>query len=217
MIPARIIKNWDFSLFNVCRASLQELNILYDKPCINMHTRNPRLFNFIQKLNHTRKLREDLCHMRKYLNECREALVEKLLETNIGPRQHLIFYPDMYSVADLVAVEYGTINDSLNKCYTIFEKHIRNCEICVGKGYYCEICGNREIIFPFDDAAVPCVKCYTIYHRVCWIRKNSICVKCIRVANRKSLQTSCDKDDDDCEGAEEGAVGGQIHLKLDDT
>lgn len=208
MIPARIIKNWDFTPFKVCRASLQELNILYTKPCINMHKLNPKLFNFIQKLNQTRKIREDLNHMRKYLTVCREAIAEKLLETNIGPKQHLIYYPQMYSISDLVAVEHGTINYSLNKSYTNFENHIRNCEICLAKAYYCEICSNREIIFPFDDAAVPCDKCNAIYHRVCWIRRNSICPKCIRIASRRSLQSTSTDNDNDADDTLEGAVGG---------
>lgn len=137
--------------------------------------------------------------MRRYLIQCRDAIQEKLLEINIGPKQHLILYPEMYSIADLISIENGTMKDVLNKSYNVFENHIRNCEICCGKGYCCEICGNREIIFPFDDAALPCKVCNTIYHRVCWIRKNSICVKCIRYEKRKVEQeTSFDIGENEC-------------------
>lgn len=188
IIPSRIIHNWDFAMRKVCRASLQEISILLEKPCINLEQHNPRLFNFVQKLNHIKKLREDLLHMRKYLTECRTATEGKLLDTNIGAKHHLIYYPEMYSISDLLAIENGTMPDSLNKTHSIFEKHIRACEVCYGKGYHCEICGNNEIIFPFDDAAVPCNKCNSIYHRVCWIRKNMTCPKCIRLEKRRSLQ-----------------------------
>lgn len=186
IIPARVVHNWDFVPRKIGRASFQEYNILYEKAVINLEERNPKLFVFVQKLSAVKKLREHLCHMRKYLIECRIATGEKLLETNIGTKRHLIQTSEMYSLADLVAVESETMADFLHKVFHVFERHIRNCEICYGKGYHCEICSNKEIIFPFDDAAVPCRKCNSIYHRVCWIRKNMNCVKCKRLENRRT-------------------------------
>lgn len=94
----------------------------------------------------------------------------------------------MYSITDLVTIENGSIVEFLNKIHLKFDKHIRSCEICSGKGYLCEICGNNETIFPYDDAAVQCTsdeKCQSIYHRVCWIRKNMKCPKCLRLQERR--------------------------------
>ena len=75
--------------------------------------------------------------------------------------------------------------DFLNKIFNIFENHIRNCDICYGKGYICEICKNMEVLFPFDDGCINCLKCNSIYHRACWTRTNSICKKCLRLEERK--------------------------------
>lgn len=37
-------------------------------------------------------------------------------------------------MSDLESVESGAIVDYLNKIYHIFDKHIRTCDICTGKG-----------------------------------------------------------------------------------
>ncbi|XP_059615218.1 differentially expressed in FDCP 8 homolog isoform X1 [Phlebotomus argentipes] len=187
-IPARIVHNWDFTPRRVGRASLQELVLLHDKPVINLEELNPKLFVFVQKLAHVKKVRVDLFHMKKYLTECRLAGAEKLLDALPGARRYLMQSPEMYSVADLVAVESGVLQDFLTKIYDSFERHIRKCQICSGKGYLCEACGNNEVIFPFDDCSVPCRKCNSIFHRVCWLRKNQSCIKCIRLDKRRSQE-----------------------------
>ncbi|GAB0096135.1 Differentially expressed in FDCP 8 homolog [Sergentomyia squamirostris] len=196
-IPARIVHNWDFTPKRVGRASLQELFLLYDKPVINLEDRNPKLFAFVQKLAHVKKLRFDLFHMKKYLTECRLAATEKILDTLPGSRRYLMQNPEMYSVADLVAVESGALHEFLNKIFDSFERHIRKCQICSGKGYLCEVCGNNEPIFPFDDCSIPCKKCNSIFHRVCWLRKNQTCVKCVRLEMRRSKESENDTDTND--------------------
>ncbi|XP_055708664.1 differentially expressed in FDCP 8 homolog isoform X2 [Phlebotomus papatasi] len=187
-IPARIVHNWDFIPRKVGRASLQELILLHDKPVIDLEEHNPKLFAFVQKLAHVKKIRVDLYHMKKYLTECRLAAAEKILDNISGSRRYLLQTPEMYSVADLVAVESGALHEFLNKIYDAFERHIRQCQICSGKGYLCEVCGNNEVIFPFDDCSIPCRKCNSIFHRVCWLRKNQTCIKCIRLEMRRSRE-----------------------------
>lgn len=103
-----------------------------------------------------------------------------------GNRRHLIQTPDVYSISDLVQAESGLLIEFLNRVYDAFEKHIRSCEICSGKGYICEICSNNEVIYPFDDGSVSCEKCLTIYHRICWTRHMQKCPRCARVEERKS-------------------------------
>ncbi|XP_037905720.1 differentially expressed in FDCP 8 homolog isoform X2 [Hermetia illucens] len=186
IIPARVIHNWDFSSHKVSRTSLQQINLLLDKPVIKLEEVNPKLFVFLQKLSVIKKIREDLTFMRKYLCECRVATEKKLLEGQIGNRRHLIQTPDVYSISDLVQAESGLLIEFLNRVYDAFEKHIRSCEICSGKGYICEICSNNEVIYPFDDGSVSCEKCLTIYHRICWTRHMQKCPRCARVEERKS-------------------------------
>lgn len=148
----------------------------------------------MQNLSLAKKLRTNLNYMRCYLTECRVASTSKLLETSIGKRRHLIQCVNMYSIADLIAAENGTLGDFLNKLFTLFEQHIRKCELCTGRGYLCEVCANVEVLYPFDDCAFQCKNCSTVLHRACWLRKNQKCPKCIRIEKRRSLQQQCDED-----------------------
>lgn len=139
--------------------------------------------------------------MRRYLTECRLAAASKLLENSVGTKRHLIQCVNMYSIADLIGVESGFIIEFLNKLFSIFEQHIRPCELCSGKGYVCEICSNIEILYPFDDGAIICKECTTVFHRACWLRKNQKCPKCTRVKYRQTLQKQCDEDEANANGS----------------
>ncbi|XP_037817892.1 differentially expressed in FDCP 8 homolog [Lucilia sericata] len=185
IIPARVVHNWDFVPRKVSRSALQEIQLFLDKPLIRLEDANPKLFVFLEKLASLKKLRQNLVYMRKYLSECRQAVEEKLLETQIGFRRHLIQSNEFYSINDLEQAENGTLGEHLHKVYNCFDKHIRNCSMCTAKAYICEICSNNEVIFPFDDGCIICDKCNSIYHRVCMTRKNMICPKCVRVQERR--------------------------------
>ncbi|XP_055844958.1 differentially expressed in FDCP 8 homolog isoform X2 [Episyrphus balteatus] len=189
IIPARIVHNWDFLPRKVCRASLQEINLFLDKPLVKLEEANPKLFVFLQKLSSIKKLRENLCYMRKYLLECRIAIDAKLLDNQIGSRRHLVQSSEFYSFKDLEQVESSALYEFLSKIYSTFDKHIRICALCTAKAYICEICSNDEVIYPFDDGCIICDKCKSIYHRVCMTRKNMICPKCTRLKERQLLQT----------------------------
>lgn len=185
VIPARVINNWDFVPRKVGRASLQQIRLLYERPIINLEARNPRLFHFIPGLGVVKRLRARLTQMKRYLAVCRLAEEHRLVQETIGggSRRHLMNSVDMYSVADLVGVENGTLPEFLRKTHDTFERHIRNCVICSGKAYFCEVCNNDEFLFPFDDAAIECSRCNSVTHRVCHARR--ACLKCARLRVRE--------------------------------
>lgn len=174
---------------------MQLLTITHDRADIAVEDLNPKLFVYVQNLNQARKLRQNLVHMRRYLDECRLANGSKLVNHQIGARRYLIQSPRMYSMADLVAAESGVLLELLNRVVHAFDSHIRKCDICTGKGYLCEICGNNEVIFPYDDGGVQCSDCLAMYHRACWVRKNMTCSKCIRLTNRKLARPEFDDGD----------------------
>ncbi|XP_058832106.1 differentially expressed in FDCP 8 homolog [Topomyia yanbarensis] len=185
IIPARVTNNWDFVPRKVCRASLQQIRLLCERPVINLEQNNPRLFVLVSKLSLVKKYRQKLLHMKRYLTVCRIAEELKLVRDSIGVRRHLMQTVDMYSVNDLFGVENGSLLNFLYKVYGIFERHIRSCVICSGKAYICEICNNDEIIFPFDDHVVSCGKCNSVFHRTCQFRRNTKCQKCVRLQLRE--------------------------------
>uniref|UniRef100_A0A182SEE7 Phorbol-ester/DAG-type domain-containing protein n=1 Tax=Anopheles maculatus TaxID=74869 RepID=A0A182SEE7_9DIPT len=188
IIPARVTNNWDFVPRKVCRASRQQISLLLHKPVIRLEERNPRLFTFIPQLAEVKRVREQLGEMKRYLIACRLADERKLVAKQIGERRHLMESVDLYSVADLVGVEDGTLVGHLRTLRATFEHHIRSCLICSGKAYICEFCNNDQILFPFDDNAVSCTRCNTVSHRECYQRKGMKCAKCTRL-RRRALQT----------------------------
>ncbi|XP_053675238.1 differentially expressed in FDCP 8 homolog [Anopheles nili] len=188
IIPARITNNWDFVPRKVCRASRQQIELLLQKPVIRLEEKNPRLFTFIPRLAEVKRTREQLREMKRYLIACRLANDAKLIAKQTGKGRHLIESVDLYSVADLVGVEDGSLLGYLRTMRATFEHHIRSCLICSGKAYICELCNNDEILFPFDEAAVRCLLCNTVSHRQCHQRKKQKCAKCARM-RRRALQT----------------------------
>lgn len=132
--------------------------------------------------------------MRRYLSACRIAQEHHLL-WKLGDRHHLIDTTYMYSLQDLVDVHSGELPMFLQGIVDMFIMHIkRDCQICKGQGHICEICGNDEVIFPFEAGTVTCLVCNAVFHRICWTRKKETCPKCIRL--RKSSNDSDDSDDE---------------------
>uniref|UniRef100_A0A182NIP7 Phorbol-ester/DAG-type domain-containing protein n=1 Tax=Anopheles dirus TaxID=7168 RepID=A0A182NIP7_9DIPT len=186
VIPARITNNWDFVPRKVCRASRQQIALLLHKPVISLEEKNPRLFTFIPRLAEVKRIRLQLGEMKRYLIACRLADEMKLLAKQIGKRRHLMESCELYSVADLVGVEDGSLLSYLRTIRNTFEHHIRTCLICSGKAYICELCNND--LFPFDEDAVSCTRCNAVSHQLCFDRKHKKCAKCSRI-RRRALQT----------------------------
>ena len=76
--------------------------------------------------------------------------------------------PDHYSLQDLIDVKSGELTEFLSKILENFEEHIRGCVLCAAKGFFCELCDNKKVIFPFDDAASRCHDCRGVFHRSCY-------------------------------------------------
>lgn len=123
--------------------------------------------------------------MRRYLSVCRLSQSSHLL-WKLGDRHHLIDTTHMYSLQDLVDIHGGELPSFLQTVTDLFIEHIKDaCEICRGRGHICEICGNNEIIFPFEAGTVTCKNCNAVFHRVCWTRKKESCPKCARLRSKE--------------------------------
>ncbi|XP_030385692.1 differentially expressed in FDCP 8 homolog [Scaptodrosophila lebanonensis] len=210
IVPARIVHNWDFGARRVSRTALQEIKLFLDMPLIKLEDENPKLFVFVEKLCAVKKLRQNLEHMRHYLTACKQATDEKLIDAQLGGRRHLVQSKEFYALSDLMQVDSGTLADFLQAIFNAFDRHIRSCVLCVAKAYICEICGNNEVIFPFDDGCIKCDQCNSICHRVCMTRKNMICPKCVRIQERRlqverapSKNEKYNEDGDEADDAQE--------------
>lgn len=181
VVPARIVHNWDFEQYYVSRASYQLLRITKSRPLIKL---DPRLYAFVEELGQVKKLRQDILLMKTYLVTCREAREQKLVWHQFSDRTHFLQDSEMFSLRDLVEINAGTLVPQLESAINIFIKHIKqDCAICSGQGYICELCDDKDVVFPFDPVVISCPKCHWVHHKSCWTKKQ-ICPKCQRIEKR---------------------------------
>jgi len=184
VLPARILHNWDMEQYKVCRASKQFLRLMLRRPVLRINDVNPMLFNFVEELNDVKKLREEILVMKRYFLSCKQALNSKLL-LQLSERQHFVDSSDMYSVQDLLDTANDVMLAELARIHASFAQHIKtDCQLCQAKGYICELCEEREVLFPFDNMAIVCSQCSAVYHRHCYMRRNRFCPKCARLSQR---------------------------------
>ncbi|GFO03338.1 differentially expressed in fdcp 8 homolog [Plakobranchus ocellatus] len=152
-IPARILHNWDFAPYKICRASKQFLRLVQQKAVIRIQDVNPMLFAYVDQLNEIKKLREEMMIMKKYIMSCLSAMKAKLL-LMLQSRQHFVENSDIYSMQDLLDTEEVLLPE-LVKVHSSWAQHIKvDCELCQGRGFCCELCQDEEVLFPFDNIAV---------------------------------------------------------------
>ncbi|CAG5118492.1 unnamed protein product, partial [Candidula unifasciata] len=133
------------------------------------------------------KLREEMMIMKKYILSCISAMSAKLLLL-LEHRQHFVESSDRYSMQDLFDAE-DVLLPELVSVHSTWARHIKvDCQLCQGRGFCCELCGDREILFPFDSTAVVCAKCSNVLHRHCFA-KTSVCPRCERRNKRKTKQS----------------------------
>lgn len=197
LIPARVLHNWDLEPRKVCRASKQFLRIMAVRACIRVQDINPMLFNFVEELDDVRRMREEILIMKKYFLSCQDALESKLL-LQLQQRQHFVENSDIYSLQDLIDVAEDVLLPELAKIHSSFAQHIKtDCQRCQAKGYMCELCDMREVLFPFDNIAIVCDRCTTVLHRHCFFRRNRICPKCERISRRAAHTTEFEESVED--------------------
>ncbi|XP_022331608.1 differentially expressed in FDCP 8 homolog A-like [Crassostrea virginica] len=184
VIPARVLHNWDFEPRKVSRASKQFLKLMKSKAVIRIQDVNPMLFNFVEELNDVKKLREELLIMKKYLLVCSEAMSQKFLLLLRG-RQHFVETSDKYSMQDLLDITSDTLLPELANIHTTWAQHIKtDCQKCQAKGFICELCDDKETLFPFDSIAVVCSQCSYVLHRHCFANRGAQCPRCERRSKR---------------------------------
>ncbi|XP_071538102.1 differentially expressed in FDCP 8 isoform X3 [Panulirus ornatus] len=189
VMPARVIHNWDFEERVVSRQSKQYLLLMKQKPVLHLEKLNAFLFKFVEELNTVKKLREDILIMKQYLSTCRTAQESRMLR-QLEERQHFVENAQMYSLQDLVDVNSGVLVDYLKKIHSSFSFHIKKeCLVCQGKGFICEICDVSEIIFPFDGGVIVCSGCSTVLHHLCYTSRSSRCPRCARQEARRKQES----------------------------
>ncbi|KAI8503478.1 hypothetical protein Bbelb_184490 [Branchiostoma belcheri] len=183
MIPGKILHKWDFRKYYVSNFSLDLINKMHAEPLFNISDINPALYRKVRALDAVRDVRQQLYHLRNFLRTCR--LGQNLYAEFEKLPDHLTHEPHIYSISDLLQVKSGELVAPLKDFVEDAVTHVKQCELCQAKGFYCEVCGNdADVIFPFEvQKCSQCALCGSCFHRGCF--HNGNCPKCARIRARR--------------------------------
>ncbi|XP_030642459.1 uncharacterized protein rubcnl [Chanos chanos] len=189
MIPGRILTRWDFRRYRVCHFSRQLLDSIWEEPLFKLTSVAKNLYSQARELEQFRDLQEQLISIKKLLEKCRFSH-EVLSEFQQLP-DHLTQELHLFSMDDLVRVKRGHLVPIAKALVRSGTAHVENCELCQARGFICEFCRRKEVLFPFQrDTCTRCTDCKACFHISCF--KNKLCPKCARIRSRREqrLNTS---------------------------
>ncbi|CAD5211006.1 unnamed protein product [Bursaphelenchus okinawaensis] len=177
-IPARILFNWDHRSRVVTRTAYNTIQSVYEKPLFKIDAVNKFLYNEADDLDKIRRLREKLSLVSMYLLSCKQSVAEDL-KRRLWPNDYLYTDIHMYSLKDLENVPTGVLERRLNTVINFAVEHVASCVLCIQKGFICEICNSRKVVYSFQtDVTYRCKKCFSVYHKTCMEGKE--CPRCLR-------------------------------------
>ncbi|XP_036612158.1 pleckstrin homology domain-containing family M member 1 [Trichosurus vulpecula] len=180
VIPARLIHNWDLTKRTVCRQALKFLTQIRNQPLINLQLVNKSLYDHVERMNHIWRSREQLKLLGDYLTLCRSGALKELSK-RLDYRNYLLESPHKYSVADLQQIADGSFEGFLQDLIEFASQHVYHCDLCTQRGFICQICHHKGIIFPFEfDTTTRCRECKTVFHVSCQAQMKNGCPRCTR-------------------------------------
>lgn len=191
IIPAKVIHNWDFAKYPVCKKNKKLLETSESDALLDLKITSAILYQVTPEMKLVLDLRTQLFFLHAYLFTCTEPVALEL-RTIVWPKEHLFEHIHLYSLSDLVQVSKGSLVTTLRKAINFARKHVLSCRLCSEKGFICEFCKSDQIIYPFDTSTtVRCDSgCKAVYHSSCVSGSKLLpdfCPRCIRIARRKKL------------------------------
>lgn len=182
-IPARILLNWDYRRYCVSKKAAIFLSEVKHHPILDLKSLNPCLYLTVEEVSELQKLRNKLNLLRAYLFTCREPVIEEL-QKMVWPRDYLYEHVHLYSISDLLQIPTGVLAQLLKQVVTFACNHVFSCWLCSQKGFFCEVCNNPKIIYPFDtENTFRCPGCSAVFHSTC-LNAKMPCPKCKRRKHR---------------------------------
>ncbi|KAM7406764.1 hypothetical protein PAMA_002807 [Pampus argenteus] len=182
VIPGRVLSCWDFNRYPVSDFSKQLLDSVWHQPLFDLTCVGKTLYSRVKELDKFRSLQDQLLGIKKLLTACRlsgRLMTEfEQLPCHLTEQQHLFSMADLFSVkkGQLVAQARAVLHSAID--------HVENCELCLARGFLCEFCRERHIIFPFQsDICKRCPVCKACFHKQCFVEKK--CPRCARIRSRK--------------------------------
>ncbi|XP_068161473.1 pleckstrin homology domain-containing family M member 1 [Antennarius striatus] len=185
IIPSRMVHNWDIVPREVSQKALHLLAQVEQEPLLDLEQLNPELVTHAEPMAQAHRQRQRLRLLGDYLLTCRSGACKKL-QARMEQRTYLLESSHLYSVLDLRQVAEGQYVTYLMKLSQYAAKHVFHCDLCTQRGFFCQICHDDDIIFPFQfDSTTRCKVCKTVFHLTCKAPEDA-CPRCERM--RKYLE-----------------------------
>ncbi|XP_028447260.1 protein RUBCNL-like isoform X2 [Perca flavescens] len=185
VIPGRLLSSWDFGRYPVSDFSKQLLESVWQQPLFDLTCVGKTLYSRVKELEKFRELQDQLIGIKKLLTACR--LSGRVMAEFEQLPAHLTEQPHLFSMEDLLRVKKGQLMALARALLHSAIDHVENCELCLARGFICEFCRERDIIFPFQsDTCKRCPVCRACFHKRCFVEKK--CPKCARIQSRKKCQ-----------------------------
>ncbi|KAM7379996.1 hypothetical protein PAMP_003326 [Pampus punctatissimus] len=182
VIPGRVLSCWDFGRYPVSDFSKQLLDSVWHQPLFDLTCVGKTLYSRVKELDKFRALQDQLLGIKKLLKACR--LSGRLMTEFEQLPCHLTEQQHLFSMDDLFRVKKGQILVQARAVLHSAIDHVENCELCLARGFICEFCRERHIIFPFQsDICKRCPVCKACFHKQCFVEKK--CPRCARIQSRK--------------------------------
>uniref|UniRef100_A0A3Q0R888 Rubicon like autophagy enhancer n=1 Tax=Amphilophus citrinellus TaxID=61819 RepID=A0A3Q0R888_AMPCI len=183
VIPGRVLSCWDFGRYPVSDFSKQLLDSVWHQPLFDLTCVGKTLYGKVKELDRFRELEDQLLGIKKLLTACRLS-GSVLTELEDFPA-HLREQPNLFSMDDLQKLKKGQLAAQTKAVLHSAIAHVENCELCLARGFICEFCREKDVIFPFQsDICKRCPVCKACFHKKCFVEKK--CPKCTRIQARKN-------------------------------
>ncbi|XP_055389716.1 run domain Beclin-1-interacting and cysteine-rich domain-containing protein isoform X2 [Condylostylus longicornis] len=183
IIPAKVLKKWDFGLYPVSVFSYRLLEEIWQYPLFILSHLAPTLYKRVRSLAVAKLYRTQLKYLKDFITTCRFSQNEEKLFYEI--QTYVTVDPDKWSMSDFVDTKEGTLQKNLKIIIDKCERHISNCVLCAARGFICEICFSEEPVYPWQVKVTRCEKCGTCYHIKCFQSlPNGECRKCYRLTKK---------------------------------
>ncbi|XP_027147099.1 protein RUBCNL-like isoform X3 [Larimichthys crocea] len=192
VIPGRVLSCWDFGRYPVSDFSKQLLDSVWHQPLFDLTCVGKTLYSRVKELDKFRKLQDQLLYIKKLLKACRLS-GSVMAEFDQLPA-HLTEQLHLFSMDDLSRVKKGQLTVQVKAVLNSAIHHVENCELCLARGFICEFCRKRDVIFPFQSGICKrCPVCKACFHKHCFVEKK--CPKCARIQSRKKRPDEPSKSD----------------------
>ncbi|XP_023863456.1 protein associated with UVRAG as autophagy enhancer [Salvelinus sp. IW2-2015] len=189
VIPGRVLTQWDFGRYPVSDFSKQLLDSVWHQPLFDLTCVGKTLYSRVRELDRFRDLQEQLLGIKRLLKACR--LSEGVLKEFEQLPDHLTQEPHLFSMDDLLRVKRGQLVPLARAVLRVAIAHVENCQVCLARGFICEFCKQKDVLFPFQsETCTRCQVCKACFHKDCF--RDEECPKCARIqCRKKQMNTTC--------------------------